>query len=163
LRERRHERVRKKVSGTTERPRLAVFRSEHHIYAQVIDDTQGRTVAAASTVDKALKAEVSYGGNVEAAKQVGRLVAERAREQGVEAAKKELIEVPLDGTTIPHQVLMHWGASTVLLKPASPGTGVVAGGSVRAVLEAAGVKDVLAKSLGSSNAINSAWATMAAL
>jgi small subunit ribosomal protein S5 len=80
-----------------------------------------------------------------------------------EAAKKVLIAVPLDGTTIPHPVLIHFGASTVMLKPASPGTGVVAGGSVRAILEAAGVRDVLAKSLGSSNPINAAWATLKAL
>ncbi len=83
--------------------------------------------------------------------------------KATEAAKKALIEVPLDGTTIPHPVVTSWGASTVLLKPASPGTGIVAGGSVRAILEAAGVKDVLAKSLGSSNAINCAWATVKAL
>ncbi len=83
--------------------------------------------------------------------------------KGVDAAKKSLIEVELEGTTIPHQVLVSWGASTVMLKPASPGTGVVAGGSVRAVLEAAGVRDVLGKSLGSSNPINTAWATIEAL
>jgi small subunit ribosomal protein S5 len=83
--------------------------------------------------------------------------------KGVEAAKKMVIEVPLDGTTIPHPITMSEGASIVLLKPASPGTGIVAGGSVRAVLEAAGVRDVLAKSLGSSNPINNAWATMKAL
>ena len=83
--------------------------------------------------------------------------------KAAEAAKKSLIEVPLDGTTIPHAILVHHGASTVLLKPASAGTGVVAGGSVRAVLEAAGVRDVLAKSLGSSNPINAAWATIKAL
>lgn len=83
--------------------------------------------------------------------------------KGVEAAKKVLIEVPLDGTTIPHPVLVSSGAAKVLLKPASPGTGVVAGGSVRAVLEAAGVRDVLAKSLGSANSINCAWATIEAL
>jgi len=83
--------------------------------------------------------------------------------KGVEAAKKVIIQVPLDGTTIPHPVVVSAGASTVMLKPASPGTGVVAGGSVRAILEAAGVRDVLAKSLGSSNAINCAWATIEAL
>lgn len=80
-----------------------------------------------------------------------------------EAAKKAIIEVPLDGTTIPHPVVVHEGASTVMLKPASPGTGVVAGGSMRAILEAAGVHDVLGKSLGSSNSINNAWATIKAL
>jgi small subunit ribosomal protein S5 len=80
-----------------------------------------------------------------------------------EAAKKSIIKVPLDGTTIPHPVLVTEGASKVLLKPASPGTGVVAGGSVRAILEAAGVRDVLSKSLGSASSINNAWATIKAL
>lgn len=84
LRLRRHLRVRKKVTGTTQRPRLAVFRSEHHIYAQVIDDTRGRTLAAASTLDSGIKSTHKYGGNVEAAKAVGKLVAERARENGVQ-------------------------------------------------------------------------------
>jgi small subunit ribosomal protein S5 len=83
--------------------------------------------------------------------------------KAAEAAKKVIIEVPLDGTTIPHPITVSSGASVVLLKPAAPGTGVVAGGSVRAVLEAAGVKDVLAKSLGSASAINTAWATLKAL
>lgn len=83
LRERRHLRVRKKVSGTTERPRLAVFRSEHHIYAQVIDDTAGHTLAAASTLDAGVRSEHKYGGNVQAAKAVGKLLGERAREKGI--------------------------------------------------------------------------------
>jgi large subunit ribosomal protein L18 len=82
LRQRRHTRVRKKVNGTPERPRLAVYRSEHHIYAQVIDDTRGHTLAAASTLDTSLRGN-GYGGNVEAAKKVGALLAERAKEQGV--------------------------------------------------------------------------------
>jgi small subunit ribosomal protein S5 len=83
--------------------------------------------------------------------------------KGFEAAKKELIRVPLAGATIPHQIQSHHGASIVLLKPAAPGTGVVAGGSMRHILEAAGVKDVVAKSLGSANSINTAWATLRAL
>lgn len=83
--------------------------------------------------------------------------------KGFEAAKKELIQVPLAGTTIPHQIRCHHGAAEVLLKPAAPGTGVVAGGSMRHILEAAGVKDVVGKSLGSANAINTAWATLHAL
>ncbi len=73
---RRHRRVRKHVSGTTERPRLAVFRSNRHIYAQVIDDTAGRTLAAASSIDPALKA--SAGSKTERAKAVGAAIAERA-------------------------------------------------------------------------------------
>lgn len=84
LRQRRHVRVRKKVLGTTQRPRLAVYRSEHHIYAQVIDDSAGRTLAAASTLDKGLKGELAYGGNVAAAKRVGQLLGERAKEAGIQ-------------------------------------------------------------------------------
>ena len=83
--------------------------------------------------------------------------------KGVEAARKSLVHVPMVGSTIPHDVLLRQGGAEVMLKPAGPGTGVVAGGSVRAILEAAGVRDVLAKSLGSSNKVNTAWATIAAL
>ena len=78
IRQRKHLRVRKKISGTTECPRLCVYRSNSHIYAQVIDDTTGTTIAAASTLDKDIKSAVSNGSNVEAAQQVGKLVAERA-------------------------------------------------------------------------------------
>jgi large subunit ribosomal protein L18 len=81
LKDRRHARVRRKVSGTAERPRLSVFRSNKHIVAQVIDDVAGRTLAAASTVEASLRAGVT--GNVAAAAEVGRLVATRAQEKGV--------------------------------------------------------------------------------
>ncbi len=80
--------------------------------------------------------------------------------KGVDRAKKNMVKVSLSGSTIPHRVLARFGAAEVLLKPASPGTGVVAGGGVRAVLEVAGVKDVLTKSLGSANAVNVVYATM---
>lgn len=83
--------------------------------------------------------------------------------KGVEAAKKAMVLIPLDGTTIPHEVEVSYGASRVLLKPAAPGTGVIAGGGARAVLEAAGVKDVLSKSLGSTNPVNVVRATIKAL
>jgi len=81
---RRHRRVRKKVYGTSERPRLSVFRSTNHIYAQVIDDTQGVTVASASTLDPEVKTQVTTGGNTEAAKKVGEFVAKRAKEKGID-------------------------------------------------------------------------------
>src|SRR5690554_5093828 len=82
-RKRRHVRLRKKVTGTSERPRLSVYRSLHHIHAQIIDDIAGNTLVAASTVEPSMKAELSSTGNTEAAKKVGLLVAERAKEKGI--------------------------------------------------------------------------------
>ena len=85
IRTRIHSRIRKKLAGTPARPRLAVFRSQSHIYAQIIDDDGGRTLAAASSLDKDLKADHKRGSNVAAAKAVGSLIATRAKEKGIAA------------------------------------------------------------------------------
>ncbi len=83
LRKRRHTRVRGKVNGTPERPRLNVSRSLQHIYAQLIDDTTAQTLATASTLEKDLRTSLKSGGNVDAAKAIGKLIAERGQEKGI--------------------------------------------------------------------------------
>ncbi|MBZ0317754.1 MAG: 30S ribosomal protein S5 [Anaerolineae bacterium] len=83
--------------------------------------------------------------------------------KGTERARRNMERVALSGTTIPHQITAGYGGAEVMLKPASPGTGVIAGGGVRAVLEAAGVRDILSKSMGSNNSLNIAHATMECL
>jgi large subunit ribosomal protein L18 len=85
IRQRLHDRIRKKLRGTPQRPRLAVFRSQGHVYAQVIDDDAGRTLCAASSLDKDLRAKGKRGGNVAGAREVGSLIASRAREKGIVA------------------------------------------------------------------------------
>jgi large subunit ribosomal protein L18 len=84
IRKRKHLRVRKKISGTPERPRLCVFRSLSHIYAQVIDDMNGLTLVSASTLDKEIKEKVGFGGNIGGAAEVGKMVAQRALAKGIE-------------------------------------------------------------------------------
>lgn len=84
VRKRKHLKIRKKISGTAEKPRLSVYKSLNNIFVQIIDDVNGKTLAQASTIDKELKAEIKNGGNIEAAKIVGKKIAERATAAGIE-------------------------------------------------------------------------------
>jgi large subunit ribosomal protein L18 len=84
-RQRIHRRIRKRISGVPNRPRLCVYRSLKYVYAQIVDDTRGTTLAAASTTEKGIRGDLKQGGNIQAAKLVGKAIAERARAKGIEA------------------------------------------------------------------------------
>ena len=86
-----------------------------------------------------------------------------AVKKGLSRAKKKMIKVPMKGTTIPHEIFIKKGAAKILLKPAPPGTGIIAGGAVRLVVELAGIKDIVSKILGSNNKASNVYATMEAL
>ena len=206
--------IRKKISGTAERPRMSVFRSNKQIYVQLIDDEVGKTLAAASSRENGIENEKIT--KTEQAAKVGALIAEKAKavgfkerlvsinrvtkvtkggrtftfaalvvvgnengvvgyglgkakeataaiQKGVDDAKKNLVKVPVLNGTLPHEQYGKYSGAYVYIQPATPGTGVIAGGAMRAVLESVGVKNVMAKSKGSSNPHSVVKATFDAL
>ena len=162
----RHKRVRGKISGTAACPRLCVYRSLKNIYAQIIDEKLVSLSRVAKTVKGGRKMKfaalmVVGDGNGVVGVGLGKSVEiPDAVNKGIEDAKKNLVRISLKGTTIPHEIVACYGASRVVLKPAAKGTGVIAGGAVRAVLEMAGVKDIRTKALGSRNPQNVVHATI---
>ena len=255
MREKKHMRIRNRFSGTAERPRLAVFRSNNHMYAQIIDDTVGNTLVSASTLEKEIKAELNKTNDVEAAAYLGKVIAKRAMDKGIsevvfdrggflyhgkiealaegenhmkrtiidasqleltdkvvtikrvtktvkggrnmrftalvvvgdgnghvgaglgkaveipeairkgkEDAIKNLIKIAMDeNNSITHDFIGKYGSSSVLLKKAPEGTGIIAGGPARIVCELAGIKNIRTKSLGSNNKQNVVLSTIAGL
>ena len=160
----RHARVRKHISGTPERPRLCVFKSSKNMKETIVNIRRvAKTVKGGRNMRFSVTMVVGDGaGHVGIGLGKAAEIPEAVR-KATEDAKKKMVEVPIVGTTIPHKETGIFGAGKVLVMPAAPGTGVIAGGSVRMVLEHAGIKDVRAKSIGSNNSVNMALATIEAL
>src|SRR5207249_3475194 len=158
--------------------RLAVHRTNTHIYAQ-LRSVDGKVLTSASTTEKEVRSAVPNGGNKAAAVAVGKRIAEKAKGLGIEAvafdrsgykyhgrvkalaeARRKMFRVSLKNGTLQHAVIGKHGSSKVIMQPASEGTGIIAGGPMRAVFEVMGVTNVLAKCIGSTNPYNVVRATL---
>ena len=152
--------------------RLTVFRTNAHIYAQVISGCRSKVLASASTVEKDVRAQLKTGANKEAATVVGDgdggigMGKGKSREvpvavqKAMDEARRKLNKVALRNGTLQHTVIGHHGAARVLMQPAPTGTGIIAGGPMRAVFEVMGVTDVICKCIGSTNPYNVVRATI---
>ena len=147
MKDKRSQRTRFKLKKISKRNRLSVFKSNNHLYAQIIDDISGTTLASASSLEKTIN------NNDSDRKKLAETI-------GKEIAKRSMFKVPIINGTIPHKIIGKHGASRVMLKPAAPGTGIIAGGPVRSVMEQVGVHNILTKRYGSKNAMNLVYATL---
>src|SRR5947208_2723066 len=156
--------------------RLTVHRTNTHIYAQLISASGDKVLATASSVEKEVRAQLKHGANRKAAELIGSRIAAKAKEQGMgkgkarevpvavqkamEEARRKLFKVKLKNGTLQHTVIGRHGAAKVLMQPAMEGTGIIAGGPMRAVFEVMGITNVLAKCFGSTNPYNVVRATL---
>src|SRR2546423_36605 len=136
--------------------RLTVHRTNEHIYAQITSPSGDKVLVSASSAEKEVRSQLKHGANRKAAELIGQRIARKAKEE----ARRKLFKVKLKNGTLQHTVIGRHGAAKVLMQPAMEGTGIIAGGPMRAVFEVMGITNVLAKCFGSTNPYNVVRATL---